>query len=148
MCPTLAVPARRDDEYLWFDTTHRAWLAGCERVWPVAAAALGQALDEGCGGPAERRFFALHPASDEAAVPSRFGYHAGLRAVRDAARSRTVAELLTLDIPTAGGLVREYLDRGLRKAQGLPLQRSPQLQNARATTSSRTSGPTSPSSTA
>jgi len=108
---TVAVPGFRDEDYLWFDTTHRAWLADCERVWPVAAAALGEVLDEPCGGPAEQRFFALHSDGDDTGIPSRFGYYAGLRAVRDAARTRTVAELLTLDITTAGRVVRDHLHR-------------------------------------
>jgi len=107
----VAVPVHRDDEYLWFDATHQQWLTDCERAWPVAAAALREVLDEPCGGAAERRFFTLHSAGADTGLPSRFGYHAGLRVVRDLARNRSVADLLTLDVPSTTELVREYLDR-------------------------------------
>jgi hypothetical protein len=106
----VAVPGRRDDEYLWFDGVHQPWLADCERAWPVAAAALRAVLDEPCGGAAERRFFTLHPAGEDTGMPSRFGYHAGLRVLRDAARTHSVAELLSLGVPAAGELVRDHLD--------------------------------------
>jgi hypothetical protein len=108
----VAVPGRRDDEYLWFDGTHQPWLIDCERAWPAAAAALRAVLDEPCGGAAERRFFTLHPAGGDTGIPSRFGYYAGLRAVREAALTSSVPELLGLDVSAASQRVRDHLDRG------------------------------------
>lgn len=107
----VAVPGRCDDEYLWFDSAHQQWLTDCHAMWPVAASALRDVLDEPRGGTAERRFFTLHPGGDPAGIPSRFGYYAGLRAVRDATRTRSIADLLTLDVPAAGRLVKDYFDR-------------------------------------
>lgn len=107
----VAVPGHRDDEYLWFDATHETWLTDCRQAWPVAGAALREVLDQPCGGAAERSFFTLHPALGESGIPSRFGYYTALRLVRQLARTHTITELLTLDVPTAGQLVRDYLDQ-------------------------------------
>ena len=109
---SLAYPGHADDEYLWFDSIHQQWLRDCEQAWPTAAAALQQVLDEPCGGAAERRFFASRSAGENAAVPTRFGYYAGWRIVRDLAPKMTVADLLTLDTPTTQRLVRDRLDDG------------------------------------
>lgn len=67
-------------------------------------------LDEPCGGPAERQFFSARPAGGNSGIPTRFGYYAGLRIVRDLAAEMTVEELLNVDIPTAQQLVCRRLD--------------------------------------
>jgi len=108
----LAYPGHADDEYLWVDSTHQQWLRDCEQAWPTAALALQQALDEPCGGAAERQFFAARSAGANAAVPTRFGYYAGWRIVRDLANEMADADLLTLDIPTTQRLVHHRLDDG------------------------------------
>jgi hypothetical protein len=104
----LAYPGHADDEYLWFDASHQQWLRDCEQAWPTAAAAFGHVVDEPSGAPAEREFFMIGPAG-ETAVPSRFGYYAGLRVVRDLASKMTPSDLLALDVPEAQRLVRRSL---------------------------------------
>lgn len=104
-------PGRRDGEYLWFDRTHQQWVRDCDRGWPAAADALARVLDDPCGGPAERRFFGLRPAGNHPDIPVRFGYHAGLRLVRELTRTASVTELLAVDVPTAQQLIRDRLGR-------------------------------------
>ena len=67
-------------------------------------------LDEPCGGPGERRFFTARPAGEDATVPSRFGYYAGWRLVRELRPEMAPTDLLTLDIPAAQRLVSRRLD--------------------------------------
>jgi hypothetical protein len=112
----LAYPGHGDNEYLWVDASHREWLRDCEQAWPTAAAALRDVADEPCGGAAERQFFSIGSSGEIASVPSRFGYYAGLRVVRDLATEMSPTELLALDVPQAQTLLRRRLDELL--AQG------------------------------
>jgi hypothetical protein len=107
---SVAYPGYADDEYLWVDSTHRPWLRECEAAWLTAAAALQLVLDEPCGGPAEAQFFSARPAGGNSGIPTRFGYYAGLRIVRDLGAEMTVEELLNVDISTAQQLVSRLFD--------------------------------------
>lgn len=107
----LAYPGHTDDEYLWLDSAHEQWLRSCEAAWPMAAAALLKVLDDPCGGAAEQHFFSARPAHASKTIPSRFGYYAGLRIVREAAADANVTDLLNLDIVSAQQLVRRQLEQ-------------------------------------
>jgi hypothetical protein len=103
-----AYSGHRDDEYLWLDSTHQQWLQECEQAWPTAAPALHAVLDEPCGGATEQHFFS-NRATGDPELPTRFGYYAGLRIVRETAIASTVADMLTLDVATAHLRVRNLL---------------------------------------
>ncbi len=90
---------------------HQQWVQDCDRGWPAVAAGLARAVDDPCGGTAERRFFGLRPDEDLPDVLVRFGYHAGLRLVRELADTASVTELLAVDVLTAHQLSRGRLKR-------------------------------------
>lgn len=104
----LAFPGLPWDHYLWFDSSHEAWLRQCGDAWPAASAALADAL-ETCGGDAEHRFFSGR-ADEGDAVPVRFGYYAGCCVAQELVQHRRVRELVHCDMAAAHGLVTSSLE--------------------------------------